>query len=69
MTYLLIKRPRKTVNWGIRFRKMVTLQLQIHEFADKKTAYNEVRLYSLYKEDFIVLSFLVKKQNFGSSNN
>jgi hypothetical protein len=34
-----IKRPRMTVNWGIRVRKMVNLQLQIHKFADKKNAY------------------------------
>ncbi len=34
------------VNRGIRSRKMVNLQLQIHKFADKKTAYNEVHLYA-----------------------
>ncbi len=40
-----IKRPRMTVDWGLHSRKLVNLQSQIHEFADKKTAYNEVHLY------------------------
>jgi hypothetical protein len=34
-----------TVNWGIGSKNMVNLQSQIREFADKKTAYNEVHLY------------------------
>ncbi len=34
-----------TVNWGIRSRKMVNFKLQILAFADRKTVYNEVRLY------------------------
>jgi hypothetical protein len=38
------ERPRMTVNWEIRSIKMVNLQLQLHETADKKTAYNEVHL-------------------------
>jgi hypothetical protein len=41
---LHIKRPRITVNRGIRSRKMANLQAQIREFADKKTAYNKVYL-------------------------
>ncbi len=35
-----------TVNWEIWSRKKANLQSQIREFADKKTAYNEVCLYS-----------------------
>ncbi len=40
-----IKRPRMTVNWEIWSRNMANLQSQIREFADKKTAFNEVCLY------------------------
>ncbi len=60
-----IKRPRMTVNCWISSRKMVNLQSQIHEFADKKTAYNEVHLYWLEllkvsgkKQAFISILFL-----------
>ncbi len=45
ITNLHIKRPRMTVNWGIRSRKMFNFQLQMLEFSDKKAVYNEVRLY------------------------
>ncbi len=46
ITILHIKRPRMTVDWKIRSRKIVNLQLKIHKFEDKRTAYNEVQLYS-----------------------
>ncbi len=41
-----IKRPRMTANWRIGSRKKDDSQSQIREIADKKTAYNEVCLYT-----------------------
>jgi hypothetical protein len=41
-----IKRPRTTINWRIGSRKKAIFQLHIGKIADKKTAYNEGRLYS-----------------------
>jgi len=40
-----IKRPRMTDNWRIGSRIKVISGLHIREIADKKTAYNEGRLY------------------------
>ena len=41
-----IKRSRMTVDYRIGSRKMANSQSHIREIADKKTAYNEGRLYS-----------------------
>jgi len=40
-----LKRPTITVNKRIGSRKKAIFQSHIHKFADKKTAYNESRLY------------------------
>ena len=40
-----IKRPTITVNKRIGSRKKDIFQSHLHEFADKKTAYNEGHLY------------------------
>ncbi len=46
-----IKRPRMTDNLRIRSRKNVISGSHIWEIADKKTAYNEGRLYTdLFKD-------------------
>ncbi len=42
---LHIKRPTITINKRIGSRKKDIFELHIFEFADKKTAYNEGRLY------------------------
>ncbi len=42
---LHIKRPWIPINQGIGSFKKANLQSHIREIADKKTAYNEVRLY------------------------
>ncbi len=41
-----VKRPRIPINQGIGSLKTDNFQLHINEFADKKTAYNKVRLYA-----------------------
>jgi hypothetical protein len=41
-----IKRPMIPINYGIGSLKTANFQSHIREFADKKTAYNEVCLYS-----------------------
>jgi hypothetical protein len=40
-----IQRPRITINWRIGSRKKDIFQSHICKIADKKTAYNEGRLY------------------------
>jgi len=45
ITNLHIKRPRITVNQRIGSRKETISGSHIHKIADKKTAYNENRLY------------------------
>ncbi len=44
---LHIKRPRNTINWRIGSGKKAIFQSHIRKIADKKTAYNEGRLYCI----------------------
>ncbi len=63
-----IKRPRMTVNSGIRSRKMVNLQLQIHEIADKKTTMCVTTprpKQKLYTEELVSVSVAKMNRKFG----
>ncbi len=46
-----IKRPRSTINQRIGSRKKAIFQSHLREIADKKTAYNEGRLYLQFSSD------------------
>jgi hypothetical protein len=55
-----------TVNWGICYKNMANLQSQICEFADKKTAYNEVHVYKQISNEQAVYTSSLNADGSGS---